>query len=212
LLYFATYITLFIKNIDRESMSDEVRDSVDESEQVVKRRSAKTVFQGKDMQIVLFKVSEVNYGVDVAQVQGVLDLPEITEVPNSPYYVEGVTNLRGEVIPVIDLKKRFNISDKSSKEDLKMMVIGQGKEAVGITVDAVMEVMDIANEDIEDIPDILSNVEVDSVLGVAKQKEDLIILLDLMKMVGSTDLSFADSMTPEPDATATLDQTVSPVQ
>jgi len=193
-------------------MSDEVRDSVDESEQVVKRRSAKTVFQGKDMQIVLFKVSEVNYGVDVAQVQGVLDLPEITEVPNSPYYVEGVTNLRGEVIPVIDLKKRFNISDKSSKEDLKMMVIGQGKEAVGITVDAVMEVMNIANEDIEDVPDILSNVEVDSVLGVAKQKEDLIILLDLMKMVGSTDLSFADSMTPELDATATLDQTVSPVQ
>lgn len=193
-------------------MSDEVRNSVDESEQVVKRRSAKTVFQGKDMQIVLFKVSEVNYGVDVAQVQGVLDLPEITEVPNSPYYVEGVTNLRGEVIPVIDLKKRFNISDKSSKEDLKMMVIGQGKEAVGITVDAVMEVMNIANEDIEDVPDILSNVEVDSVLGVAKQKEDLIILLDLMKMVGSTDLSFADSMTPELDATATLDQTVSPVQ
>jgi len=193
-------------------MSDEVRDIVDESEQVVKRRSAKTVFQGKDMQIVLFKVSEVNYGVDVAQVQGVLDLPEITEVPNSPYYVEGVTNLRGEVIPVIDLKKRFNISDKSLKEDLKMMVIGQGKEAVGITVDAVMEVMNIANEDIEDVPDILSNVEVDSVLGVAKQKEDLIILLDLMKMVGSTDLSFADSMTPELDATATLDQMVSPVQ
>lgn len=192
-------------------MSDEVRDSVDESEQVVKRRSAKTMFQGKDMQIVLFKVSEVNYGVDVAQVQGVLDLPEITEVPNSPFYVEGVTNLRGEVIPVIDLKKRFNISDKISK-DLKMMVIGQGKEAVGITVDAVLEVMDIANEDIEDVPDLLSNVEVDGVLGVAKQKEDLIILLDLMKMVGSTDLSFADSMTPELDTTATLDQKVSPVQ
>lgn len=193
-------------------MSDEVRDIVDESELVVKRRSAKTMFQGKDMQIVLFKVSKVNYGVDVAQVQGVLDLPKITEVPNSPYYVEGVTNLRGEVIPVIDLKKRFNISDKISEEDIKMMVIGQGKEAVGITVDAVLEVMDIANEDIEDVPDLFSNVEVDSILGVARQKEDLIILLDLMKMVESTDLSFADSMTPELDATATLDQKVSPVQ
>jgi len=152
------------------------------------------------MQIVLFKLAEVLYGVEVAHVQGVLDIQEITKVPNAPHFVEGVTNLRGEVIPVIDLKKRFDVAAASEEGDNKMMVIGQGKGAVGIIVDAVMEVMDIDNEHIEDVPDLLSNVEADSVLGVAKQEEDLIILLDLMRVVGATNLSFIDASAPDLDA------------
>ncbi len=149
-------------------------------------RNSNLVESGKEMQIVLFNLNEVLYGVDVNQVQGVLEVLEITKVPNAPHYIEGVTNLRGDVIPVVDLRKKFGLETDESGSDSKMMVIGQGERATGILVDSVMEVLNISNDDIEEVPDVVSTVDSDRVLGVAKHKDDLVILLDLMNVVGNT--------------------------
>jgi purine-binding chemotaxis protein CheW len=158
---------------DRKGTSDTVRD-------------AALVKMGKEMQIVLFTLNEVLYGVDVNQVQGVLEVMEITKVPNAPHYIEGVTNLRGDVIPVVDLRKKFGLDYNQAESDGKMMVIGQGERATGILVDSVMEVLNISNDDVEEVPDVVSTVDSEHVLGVAKHKDDLVILLDLLNVVGYT--------------------------
>jgi len=143
-----------------------------------------------ESQIVLFSLDGVLYGTDVHQVREVRELQDITPVPYAPFYVEGVTNLRGEVIPVIDLRKRFGIREKDKDERSKIMIVVQDedKKVVGIIVDSVMEVMSISQNDTERTPDILTTADSDCVLGVAKRGEDLIILLDLQKVVSKKDV------------------------
>ena len=145
------------------------------------------------MQIVLFQLADVHYGVDVGQVQGVVDVQTITKVPNAPYYVEGITNLRGEVITVLDLRKKFGVAERGEDEDFKLVVVGRGTGAVGVTVDAVNVVMDLDGEDIDDIPDLETDVDEDCFLGVARQEDRLVVLVDLLKVVGSRDTSFLDA-------------------
>jgi purine-binding chemotaxis protein CheW len=163
------------KKTERKGTSDSVR-------------KANLVQMGKEMQIVLFNLNTVLYGVDVNQVQGVLEMQEITRVPNAPHYIEGVTNLRGDVIPVVDLGKKFGTGNLESESSKKMMVIGQGESATGVLVDAVMEVLNISKDDVDEVPDVVSTAESDHMLGVAKHNEDLVILLNLMNVVGNSDV------------------------
>jgi len=143
-----------------------------------------------EIQVVLFSLSEALYGADVHQVREVREVREITPVPYAPPYVEGVTNLRGEVIPVIDLKKRFNIAEnKESKNKIMLVVQGEDKKVIGVIVDSVMEVISISQSDIERTPDILSMSNSNYILGVAKRGEDLIILLDLKRIVSKKSIS-----------------------
>jgi len=137
-------------------------------------------------QIVLFSLNGILYGADVNQVREVREVRDITPVPYAPIYVEGVTNLRGEVIPVINLRKRFGIEEvKEGKEKNKIMIVVQGKDkkVVGVIVDSVMEVATIPQDNIERAPEILSTAESECVLGVAKRGENLVVLLDLEKAV-----------------------------
>lgn len=146
------------KGTERKGTSDSVR-------------KANLVQMGKEMQIVLFNLNTVLYGVDVNQVQGVLEIQEITKVPNAPHYIEGVTNLRGDVIPVVDLGKKFGLDNVESESTKKMMIIGQGESATGVLVDAVMEVLNISKDDVDEVPDVVSSEDSDNMLGVAKHNE-----------------------------------------
>mgnify|MGYP000047007468 CR=1 FL=1 len=136
-------------------------------------------------QVVLFTLNGVLYGADVHQVREVREVQDITPVPYAPMYVEGVTNLRGEVIPVINLRKRFGIGGEEGKGKNKIMIVVQGKDkrVVGVIVDSVMEVTSISQENIEQTPEIISTTESECVLGVAKRGENLVVLLDLEKAV-----------------------------
>ncbi len=151
-------------------------------------RKANLVQMGKEMKIVLFNLNDVLYGVDVNQVQTVLEVLEITKVPNAPHYMEGVTNLRGNVIPVIDLSKMFGLNNEVSESDRKMMVVGQGEGASGILVDSVLEVLNISKDDVEEIPDVVSTGDSVNLLGVAKHNDGLVILLDLVNVIGGTEV------------------------
>ena len=142
------------------------------------------------IQVVLFSLNSVLYGTDVHQVREIREVQSITPVPFAPIYIEGVTNLRGEVIPVINLRRRFGIEEKEGNEKSKiMMVIQRGdNKAVGVVVDSVMEVMDISENEIESASDVLSTTYSEGILGVAKRGEDLIILLDLEKILSKKDI------------------------
>jgi purine-binding chemotaxis protein CheW len=134
-----------------------------------------------EMQMLTFTLDNVLYGVNVHQVREVKNFEGVTPVPYAPEYVKGVTNLRGEVIPVIDLRRRFGIA-KAGDENTNIMIIVQDKHPVGIMVDSVMEVLTLPKKDIDTNPESLIVDKSEAVLGVAKHDKDLIILLDFLKV------------------------------
>ncbi len=142
----------------------------------------------EEMQMLTFSLDSVSYGVNVHQVREVKNFEGVTPVPYAPVYVKGVTNLRGEVIPVIDLRKRFGMAAKKGNDDSGIMIIVQDKHPIGVMVDSVMEVLTLPKKDIESNPDSLIADRSQAVIGVAKHEKDLIILLDLMKVVSKNDL------------------------
>jgi purine-binding chemotaxis protein CheW len=140
-----------------------------------------TVVQTGDLQIVNFTIGEVNYGVPVDQVREVRDMQTVTPVPGSPAFVEGVTNLRGQIITVMDLRKRLGLPDKSIANE-KIIIIDLGKHAIGVVVDAVTEVSTIRGPDIEKNSEVTSTLD-ESILGVGKQGNHLTIILDIAKTI-----------------------------
>jgi purine-binding chemotaxis protein CheW len=145
----------------------------------------------EEIKMLTFSLDNVFYGVDVNQVREVKNFEGAIPVPYAPHYVKGVTNLRGEVIPVIDLRKRIGLSDKKEKEDTSIMMIVQGKHPIGVTVDSVIEVLTLQKEDIEASPESLISDHSDGVIGIAKHNKDLIVLLDIIKILANDNL---DSM------------------
>ena len=145
----------------------------------------------EELQMLTFSLDNVSYGVNVHQVREVKNFEGVTPVPYAPNYVKGVTNLRGEVIPVIDLRKRFGASEKKDGEDAGIMVIVQDKHPIGVMVDSVMEVLTLSKKDIEASPESLTTQQSGAVLGVAKHDKDLIIMLDLMKIVANEEMDNA---------------------
>lgn len=143
-----------------------------------------------EMQMLTFSLDNCVYGVNVSQVREVKNFEGVTPVPYAPEYVKGVTNLRGEVIPVIDLRKRFGIAS-AKNENTNIMIIVQDKHPVGIMVDSVMEVLTLPKKDIETNSDSLIVDKSQAVMGVAKHEKNLIILLDLLK-VATKDLTEDD--------------------
>jgi purine-binding chemotaxis protein CheW len=141
---------------------------------------AKSVHNG-DMQIVNFTVDNVNYGVPVEQVREVRDMQAVTPVPGAPAYVEGVTNLRGQIITVVDLRKRLGLPEKEGSGE-KIMIIDLEKSAVGVVVDAVTEVSTIRDADVEKNMEVTSALG-DFILGVGKQNDHLAVILDISKIV-----------------------------
>jgi len=141
----------------------------------------------EEIKMLTFSLDNVFYGVDVNQVREVKNFEGATPVPYAPDYVKGVTNLRGEVIPVIDLRKRIGLSGKKENEE-GIMVIVQDKHAIGVIVDSVIEVLTLQKKDIETGPESLITGRSDGVIGVAKHDKDLIVLLDIIKVLSKDDL------------------------
>ncbi len=145
-----------------------------------------------EMQMLTFSLDDVLYGVNVSQVREVKNFEGVTPIPYAPEYVRGVTNLRGEVIPVIDLRKRFGMA-VTKNENTNIMIIVQHAHPVGVMVDAVMEVLTLPKTDIEANNDSLIIDKSEAVLGVAKHDKSLIIVLDLLKVASK------DALTMGPD-------------
>ncbi len=139
----------------------------------------------EEIKMLTFLLDNVIYGVDVTQVREVKNFEGATPVPYAPHYVKGVTNLRGEVIPVIDLRKRIGLIDKKDEEGVRIMIIVQDKHPIGVIVDAVVEVLTLQKQNIEPSPENLFTGRSEGVVGVAKHDKDLIVLLDVLKVVSN---------------------------
>lgn len=136
-----------------------------------------------EKQLVVFDLAGETYGVDISTVQEIIRIQEITRVPKVPDFVEGVINLRGNVIPVIDLRKRFDFEDKERDNATRIVVIESGEYTVGMIVDSVSEVVRVQEENIEPPSSIIADIDSDYLIGVCKMEDKLVILLDLAKVL-----------------------------
>ena len=133
------------------------------------------------LQLVSFKLGTEEYGVNILQVQEINRMTEITRVPNTPTYVEGVINLRGKVIPIIDLRKRLQMPSKEYDTSTRIIVVELVDKVLGFIVDSVSEVLRISSNVVVEPPPGVSATKSDYITGVGKLENRLIILLDLEK-------------------------------
>ena len=136
------------------------------------------------LQLVTFTLRNEEYAVDILNVQEINRITEITQVPNSPSYVEGVINLRGKVMPVINLRKKFGLEDKE-RDDTSRIIIMDIKGVInGLVVDSVSEVLRIPTDIVEPPPPMSSDISSNFIKGVAKLENRLIILIDIDELLG----------------------------
>jgi purine-binding chemotaxis protein CheW len=136
-----------------------------------------------EQQLVIFELASEFYGVNIAAVETIIKLQAITAVPHAPPFVEGVTNLRGKVLPVIDLRKRFGLASQAETKDSRIVVVDVAGVKVGMVVDGVSEVLHLPEDSIEPPSPIVSTVDSTFITGIAKYEDRLIILLDLSKVL-----------------------------
>lgn len=149
-----------------------------------------TAMSDKDaerQQIIVFKLDEKMYGVNIDQIREITRIGEISPVPNSPSYIEGVTNLRGQVTTVIDLRKRLGMSSKTFDKQNRMMITESENNSEGVIVDSVAEVTMIPKADIEETPEIAraSKDKSSYLKGIGKKDGKLIILVDLNELLAT---------------------------
>jgi purine-binding chemotaxis protein CheW len=140
---------------------------------------------GEVVQVVSFRLGGEEYGVDISQVQEIIRMVEITHVPRAPHFMEGVINLRGQLIPIIDLRTRFGMSRIDPTKSTRIVVTEIGNKRVGIVVDSVSEVLNIPIENVEAAPEMVAGVGTEYIQGVGKLGERLIIMLDLTMVIST---------------------------
>ncbi len=139
--------------------------------------------QQDEQQLVVFDLSTEAYGVDIGAVREIIRLQDITKVPRTPEFVEGVINLRSKVIPVVDLRKRFGLPAEEESKENRIVVVDIGAQDIGVIVDAVTEVLRIATESVEPPASVIITADSEYLLGIAKLDSRLIILLDLEQVL-----------------------------
>lgn len=135
------------------------------------------------LQLVSFLIENEEFGVDILNVQEIIRPVDITRVPNAPAFVEGVINLRGRIVPVVDLRKRFNMSQRERDKNSRIIVVELDDKIVGFMVDAVREVLRVDTNVIEPPPELAIGIDAGYITGVAKLEDRLLILLDLERIL-----------------------------
>ncbi len=143
------------------------------------------VTEGEQLQLVTFEVAKEEFAVDILLVHEINRMMELTRVPQSPAEVEGVINLRGKIIPVVDLRKRFGFEATDSTEQSRIIVVEVKDRVIGFIVDRVHEVLRINANIVDPPPSMISTIDSDFVKGVGKLEDRLIILLEIERLFGA---------------------------
>lgn len=140
------------------------------------------------IQLVTFHIDQEEFGVDILRVQEIIRTMDITKVPRAPEFVEGVVNLRGKVIPILDLRKRFGMSERKYDSRTRIIVIELDGVIVGFIVDSVSEVLRIQADTVEEPPAIVSGIDSEFISGVGKLSDRLLILIDLDRLMSRDEM------------------------
>lgn len=139
----------------------------------------------KQLQFVSFLLGSEEYCVDIFEVQEIINLPTIKQIPGAPSFVDGIINLRGKIVPIIDFRKRLNLNVTEFTRHTRVVIVQVNNRVIGFIVDMVSGVFKIDEADIEVTPEVVTSVNVEFISGVAKLKDKLIIILDVDKILTS---------------------------
>ena len=142
--------------------------------------------------LVTFRLGSGEYAIDIMQAKEIIKMEKITLIPNAPDFVEGVINLRGNIIPIIDLKKRFNLEEIEGDKNTGIIIVKIEDVDMGIIIDSISKVVYISNSDIQPPPPMLSGIGQKYIKGVGKLEDKLLVVLDLEKLF-TTDEEETDS-------------------
>jgi len=135
------------------------------------------------IQLVSFELAGEEYGIDVLMVREIIRMPDITKMPNTPDYVDGIINLRGTVVPIISLRRRFGLMEREQDRQSRILVMEVGTSLTGFVVDAVAEVIRVSSAEIQPPPAIVQgNAAQDCITGVINHGERLLIVLDINRL------------------------------
>ncbi len=161
------------------------------AESVLSQTDIRRAESGKYLTFVL---ADESYGLEILKVREIIGTMAITPVPKTPAYVKGVINLRGRVIPVVDLRIKFGLEEAEVTEETCIIVVDVNGAQTGIFVDTVDEVLDIVGEEIEEAPDFGVGVDTEYILGVAKTNDEVKILLDIDRVLTTSDWNLLGSI------------------
>jgi purine-binding chemotaxis protein CheW len=151
----------------------------------------------QSLQVVSFSVGSEFYGVHIEQVQEIIRMPEITHLPQTDDYIKGIINLRGNIIPIIDMRTRFNMKESDYSELTRVIVLNMNEKLVGIVVDSVSKVLELEEGAIEATPDIVNGLSKEYIEGVGKNDDSMIIILNADKVLTAEELNLLDNATIE---------------
>jgi len=147
-----------------------------------------------EVQVACFRLGEDLYAADIMRIKEIIRLQKLANLPKSPAFVEGVLNLRGTVIPVIDLRKRFDIPAAPQGRDTRLLIVSMGRQILGLVVDEVTEVLAVPVKDIKPAPQVAKGVGAEYLVGVCLVKDSLIMLLNLDRILSDRESDELDRM------------------
>ena len=149
--------------------------------------------QDELLQLVSFKIGDEEFGVDILSVQEINRMSQITKVPNTPDFIEGVINLRGRIIPVIDLRVKLGMTRKDHGKNTRIVVVELKGQTIGFIVDEVSEVLRIPKNITEAPPEMVGGVNSDYITSIGKLEDRLLILLDLEKILSTSEFNILET-------------------
>ena len=147
------------------------------------QRDIRTSFSGDDQQFLTFNLAEEFYGVDILKVQEIKGYTTVTKIPNTPDYLKGVLNLRGTIVPIVDLRMKFGMGVTEPTSFTVVVVVNVRNRVMGFLVDAVSDVLDLNAKEIQPPPELGSTVDITFVAGIGNSNDHLVTLLDIDRVL-----------------------------
>ncbi|MCY7307877.1 MAG: chemotaxis protein CheW [Rhodoferax sp.] len=143
-------------------------------------------------EFLAFKLGAEEYGIDILRVQEIRSYEEPTRIANSPAFIKGVVNLRGVIVPIVDMRLRFNLPQANYDSFTVVIVLNIGNRVVGMVVDAVSDVITLTPEQLRPVPEFNSTVASDHLLAIGAVEARMLILVDIEKLMSSTDMGLVE--------------------
>ncbi|WP_348945610.1 chemotaxis protein CheW [Chitinibacter sp. FCG-7] len=148
-----------------------------------------------NQELLVFALGKEEYGIDILKVQEIRGYDAVTSIANSPSFIKGVINLRGNIVPIVDLRIKFNIGNMSYDQFTVVIIINVAQRTLGIVVDGVSDVMTLTPEQIRNAPEFGSALDTAYILGLGTIEERMIILVDIEKLMTSADMALVEAAT-----------------
>jgi purine-binding chemotaxis protein CheW len=139
-----------------------------------------------------FRLGEEEYGIDILKVQEIRGYEQPTRIANAPSFIKGVVNLRGVIVPIVDLRLKFNLGSAEYNDFTVVIILNLGARVVGIVVDSVSDVMELAPEQIRGAPEINSVVDSSFITGLGTLNDRMLILIEIERLMGATEMALAE--------------------